>query len=201
MVESPEVIYRRAIQVADAEGRLPMPPVAEWDTFPFDGDLRTRPLVPPTTTERQRNGEDPAECWRCQQGTSDAVWSDQNWLVAPLAEPSGLPVVVILYPRAHHDLGDLPMDLLTELGPLMQRIERAITSLGEIGRVHACRWGDGSAHFHVWFVARPARLPQTVGGFAMVWDDILPPVPERIWRESLTELGRRLAADGGARHA
>ena len=92
------------------------------------------------------------------------------------------------------------MDLLTELGPLVQRVERAITSLGEIGRVHVCRQGDGSAHFHVWFMARPARLPQTVGSFAAIWDHILPPVPEPIWRETLTELGRRLAADDESNH-
>jgi diadenosine tetraphosphate (Ap4A) HIT family hydrolase len=194
MVESAEVIHQRARQAADGEGRLPMPPVADWDTFPFDGDLRVRPLALPTTTEHQRRGEDPARCWRCRQGTSDAIWSDQHWLVAPLAKPSGLPVVVILYSIAHHDLGDLPMELLTELGPLIQRIERAITGLGEIGRVHVGRWGDGSAHFHMWFFGRPARLPQTVGSFAMIWDDILPPVSEPTWRATLTELGQRLAA-------
>jgi len=101
---------------------------------------------------------------------------------------------VILYSIAHHDLGDLPMELLTELGPLIQRIERTITGLGEIGRVHVGRWGDGSAHFHMWFFGRPARLPQTVGSFAMIWDDILPPVSEPTWRATLTELGQRLAA-------
>ena len=35
----------------------------------------------------------------------------------------------------------------------------------------------------------------------MIWNDILPPVPEQVWRETLTELGRRLAADGGESHA
>jgi hypothetical protein len=24
-----------------------MPPVAEWETFPFEGDIRVRPLRPP----------------------------------------------------------------------------------------------------------------------------------------------------------
>lgn len=194
------MIYQRALATADADGRLPMPPVGDWETFPFEGDMRVRPLQPPAETDRQRLDEDPAQCWRCQQGTTDAIWSNRHWLLAPLAKPSGLPVVVILSSRAHHDLGDLPMDLLTELGPLVQRVERAITSLGEIGRVHVCRWGDGSAHFHVWFMARPARLPRTVGSFAAIWDHILPPVPEPIWRETLTELGRRLVADDESNH-
>ena len=65
------------------------------------------------------------------------------------------------------------------------RVERAVASVGEIGRVHVGRWGDGSAHLHLWFMARPARLPQTVGSFAAIWDDILPPTPEPIWRSNL----------------
>lgn len=85
---------------------------------------------------------------------------------------------VILCPRAHHDLGDLPDELAAELGPLLVCIARAVASVGEIGRVHVCRWGDGSAHFHVWFMARPARVPQVRGAFAAIWDDILPPLPE-----------------------
>jgi hypothetical protein len=101
--------------------------------------------------------------------------------------------VVILSLCAHHDLGDLPNGLVTELGPLVQRIERAIVGLGDIGRVHVGRWGDGGARFHVWFFGRPARLPQTVGSFAALWDDILAPVPEPIWRTTLDELSRRLA--------
>ncbi len=200
MVEGAEAIYQRARQAADAEGRLPMPPIADWATFPFDGDLRVRPLEPPAEVDRPREGEDAADCWRCRQRDSDAIWSNQHWIVAPLAKPSGLPVVVILFSRGHYDLGDLPTDVLTGLGPLIQRIERAIISLGEIGRVHVCRWGDGSAHFHTWFFGRPARLPQTVGSFAPIWADILPSVPESTWRATLAELGRRLAADGDADH-
>jgi len=39
-------------------------------------------------------------------------------------------------------------------------------SIGDIGRVHVCRWGDGSEHLHWWFMARPARIPQLIGSFA-----------------------------------
>ena len=31
--------------------------------------------------------------------------------MAPLDKPTGLPVIVILQPRAHHDLDDLPIEL------------------------------------------------------------------------------------------
>ena len=190
MSETAEEIYRRAIAAADSDGRLPMPPVEEWETFPFDGDIRVRPLRAPVAAEPPRRGEGGVECWRCERGDSDAVWSDERWVVAPLEKPSGLPAIVILYPRAHHDLDNLPDELARELGPMVQRVERAVRSVGEIGRVHVCRWGDGSEHLHWWFMARPARVPQLVGSFAAIWDDILPPTPEPVWRENL----RRVAA-------
>ena len=79
-------------------------------------------------------------------------------------------------------------------------IERAIAALDGIGRVHVGRWGDGSAHFHVWFMARPARLPQVRTSFAAIWDDILPPVPEEIWRADVARVARALAAGSGTAH-
>lgn len=61
---------------------------------------------------------------------------------------------------------------------LLGRVERAVRSIGEIGRVHVCRWGDGGEHLHWWFMARPTRLPQIVGSLIAIWDDVLPPLPE-----------------------
>ena len=177
-----------------------MPPVREWETFPFDGELRPRELLPPEAAERARNGEDEADCWRCQQGESAAIWSDERWVVTPLPVPSGLPVVVLLFPREHVDIDGLSDELATALGPVLVRVERAVWSVGEIGRVHVCRWGDGSFHLHWWFLARPARLPQLIGSFAAIWDDVLPPTPEPIWRENLAAVARALAADGGTAH-
>jgi diadenosine tetraphosphate (Ap4A) HIT family hydrolase len=193
MGETPEELYERALAAAGADGRLAMPPVDEWETFPFEGELRVRELRPPEAAERTRVGAGGVDCPRCERDDADAVWSDEHWLLAPLPKASGLPVVVILQPRAHHDLDDLPPEHAAELGPLMQRIERAVRSVGEIGRVHVCRWGDGSEHLHVWFMARPARLPQTIGSFAAIWDDILPPTPEPIWRANLDAVAAALA--------
>jgi hypothetical protein len=42
-------------------------------------------------------------------------------------------------------------------------------------------------------MARPARIPQLIGSFAAIWDDILPPVPEDAWRADLELVSRRLA--------
>lgn len=199
MGESAEELYARALAAADTDGRLPMPPVADWETFPFEGEIRVRPLLAPRD-EPPRLGEDPADCWRCRLGDEDAIWSDERWLVTPLEKPSGLPVIVLLQPRAHCDLGDLPPGLAAELGPLIVRVERAVDAVGEIGRVHVGRWGDGSAHLHLWFIARPARMPQLRTSFAAIWDDILPPLPEELWRANLARVARALAASGGRAH-
>jgi diadenosine tetraphosphate (Ap4A) HIT family hydrolase len=197
--ESAEELYARALDAADAEGRLPMPPVVGWETFPFEGEIRVRPLLPPAD-EPPRLGEDPADCWRCRLGDEDVIWSDDRWLLAPLSQPSGLPVVVILMPRQHCDLGDIPPHLAAELGPLIVRVERAVDAVGHIGRVHVGRWGDGSAHLHFWFIARPARMPQLRTSFAAIWDDILPPLPETLWRANLAVVARELAGTGGRSH-
>ena len=193
MGESAEDIYERAKAAADEEGRLPMPPVGEWETFPFDGDISVRPLLEPLEAETPRRGEGGAGCFRCERGDSDAIWSDADWILTPMEKPSGLPAIVILQPRAHHDLDDLPETLARDLFPLIQRVEAAVRSVGEIGRVHVCRWGDGSEHLHFWFMARPARLPQTIGSFAAIWDDILPPTPEPIWRANLAAIAAALS--------
>jgi diadenosine tetraphosphate (Ap4A) HIT family hydrolase len=100
-----------------------------------------------------------------------------------------MPLIVMLETREHFaEPGDLPDALASELGVLIARIERAIRSLGELGRVHVCRWGDGGEHLHWWFIARPARLPQLIGSFVAIWDDILPPTPEEVWRADLDAL-------------
>jgi hypothetical protein len=199
VAESAEELYRRALAAADADGRLPVPPLDEWETFPFEGELRTRPLLPPGD-DPPRQGEGGVGCGRCAAGDGDAIWSDEHWLVAPLSRPSGLPVVVVLHPREHCDLDGLPLERQAELGPLVVRIERAVFAVGNIERVHVGRWGDGSEHFHLWFMGRPARMPQLRTSFAAIWDDILPPVPEELWRADHVVVAQALAAAGGRAH-
>jgi len=179
MPETPEQLYERA------KNALRMPPVEEWETFPFDGDLRPRQLEPPTDADRPRLGVGGVDCRRCAASDDDFLWTNERWRVHALG-PTGLPLVAMLEPREHFaEPGDLPEELAAECGVLLGRIERAARSIGEIGRVHVCRWGDGGEHLHWWFMARPARIPQLIGSFAAIWDDILPPLPEEIWRENL----------------
>ena len=153
MPETPEELYER---VKDS---LRMPPVEEWDTFPFDGELRPRACSPPVEKEKPRFGEGGVDCRRCQASDDDYIWTSERWRVMGLG-PTGLPVVVILEPREHlGELGDIPDDLLADLGVMLGRVERAVRSVGEIGRVHVCKWGDGSEHLHWWFMARPGTDP------------------------------------------
>jgi diadenosine tetraphosphate (Ap4A) HIT family hydrolase len=189
--ETPDELYRRALEAAGPDRRLPAPPTQEWDTFPFEGPLNVRPLQAPAD-EPPRLGEDPSACWRCERGDEGALWRDDRWRLVPLPKPTGLPVVVTLEPRMHVDLPDLDDDLAAELGVLIVRVERAVRAVETVARVHVGRWGEGSAHLHVWFLGRPARFLQLRSSFAAIWDDILPPLPEHLWRANLAAVAASL---------
>jgi diadenosine tetraphosphate (Ap4A) HIT family hydrolase len=185
--ETPEAFWERT------HDGLTVPPVEEWSTWPFEGELRVRALAPPSA-ERTRAGVGGVDCDACRDGEARTIWSDEHWTLRPLRKPSGLPVVVLLEPRVHADLHELPPELQAELGPLLVRIERAVAAVEGVGRVHIGRWGEGSEHFHLWFMGRPARMPQLSDSFAAVWDDILPPLPENVWRSNLDAVRRNLSA-------
>jgi hypothetical protein len=70
MGETAEDIFRRAQTAAGLDGRLAMPPVHEWETFPFEGDIRVRPLEPPVEVERPRFGAGGG-----LRAPEDLVWS------------------------------------------------------------------------------------------------------------------------------
>ena len=189
MPETPEELYER---VAKA---LVMPPVEEWETFPFDGEMRPRVLQPPVEAETPRFGTDGIDCDACETADDAYLWVSERWRLRSLGRPAGLPDIVLLEPRAHiAEPGDLSEEMASELGLLIARIERAVRSVADIGRVHVCRWGDGGEHLHWWFIARPARIQQLLGSFAPIWDDILPPVPEEIWQANLEHIAHALAA-------
>ena len=69
------------------------------------------------------------------------------------------------------------------------RVERAILGLGDVGRVHLYRWGDGGAHFHVWFIPRPLGMLEASGMMLPLWEDVLPNVSD----EELAAAAKRVA--------
>jgi diadenosine tetraphosphate (Ap4A) HIT family hydrolase len=189
MPETPEQLWERA------KDSLRMPPVEEWETWPFAGELRPRTLAPPAEEDTPRHGAGGVDCWACTAPDDEFLWTNERWRLTTPQGESGLPIVALLMPRKHYaEPGDLPDELAADLGIQLARIERAVRSVGEIGRVHVCRWGDGGEHLHWWFMARPARLRQVTGSFVAIWDDVLPPLPEEIRRENLAAFKAALEA-------
>jgi hypothetical protein len=173
---SPDEFYMHAMHGADDEGRLPLPRMTGWDTFPFEqAGLRVVPLARPVLPEPARAGEGGRDCPACGEGRP-AIWSDEHWRLSAYG-PGGAPLILMLEPRAHHDLPDLPDDRARDMGLLVVRIAQAIESLPHIARAHVSRWGDGGAHLHIFFFARPAGFSQLRGTCLAIWDDLLPAVP------------------------
>jgi diadenosine tetraphosphate (Ap4A) HIT family hydrolase len=175
----------REAEQASPSGRLPVPSYASWESFPYEGELQVRPVSDVVLPEPPRHGEGGVDCHACAAQDEQYVWTDEHWRLRSTAEPTGLPVVLLLEPREHVDLHDLPVALRAGMGDLLCRVEAAITSLGGIARVHVSRIGDGAEHLHWWFMARPEGLVQARGSFAVEWDDLLPPRPRDQWEADL----------------
>lgn len=167
---------------------------ADWQTWPFEGELGARAFTDPVVPEPPRNGVGGVDCYACSSVDEDYLWTDSLWRVRSTREPSGLPAVLFLEPRAHHDLDSLPDELIDSMGRMIWRVERALASLGGIARVHMARWGDGGEHLHLWFFPRPEGFVQGRGTFLTLWDELLPPRPEQEWKATLDELKQALTA-------
>jgi diadenosine tetraphosphate (Ap4A) HIT family hydrolase len=147
-----------------------------WDISPFEQEgLRVAPLRRPVLPEPPRQDEDPSECTTCDR-RDHGVWFNERWRVSRV-QGVGVPLVLMLHPRDHHDLPDLPDELAGEMGVLTTHLARHIEALPHIARTHVYRIGDGGAHLHVWFFARPQGQAQLYGSWLVVWDDLLPEYP------------------------
>jgi diadenosine tetraphosphate (Ap4A) HIT family hydrolase len=200
MAETAEQVHAR-IAAASADGRLPAPPSNDWDNFPWeavDGMVVPR-VLPPPADDPVRAGEAPDKpCPACDGVRQEKViWEDEAWRLKHLGAPSGLPVVLILEPKAHLDFGQLDDDLASEHGRISNRLTRIIEGLDNVARCHVLRYGDGGAHAHTWFVGRTARLAGVVGSPVIEWNDVLPPGPEDVWRADLHIIATKLANWGG----
>jgi diadenosine tetraphosphate (Ap4A) HIT family hydrolase len=117
------------------------------------------------------------------------VWSDEHWTLHPPISGS-LPGSVWVAAREHVDsFADLSPDAAASFGPLCARVERAILSQGDVGRVHLYRWGDGGAHFHVWFLPRPIGMLEAAGAMLPLWEDVLPNVTDEELRTAAEKIG------------
>lgn len=160
-------------------------------------DVALKPLEPMLVPEEPRAGElDPSTCGHCRP-SEFTIWRDDLWHVNAGFEPMRIPFIGGLAPNAHCRLEDAPVEVLTSLGPLMQRVSAAVKSIPGVARTHFSRWGDGSEHFHLWALARPAGMMQGRGAMLAFWNDLLPAMPDELAAEHLRIVAESLAAGGG----
>jgi diadenosine tetraphosphate (Ap4A) HIT family hydrolase len=179
MALRPDEFYQHALAAADSEGRLPTSRMTGWDISPFEpGGLTVSRLRSPVLPEPARHGEDPSDCDSCRR-RDEGIWLDDRWRLTRITGV-GVPLVLMLHPRDHYDLADLPDELAAELGVLTTHLARHVENLPNISRAHVYRVGDGGAHLHVWFFARPEGQAQLYGSWMVVWDDLLPEYPQDV---------------------
>ncbi len=143
--------------------------------FPWTRDLQPKSLATPIIPEPARHGVERAVCSLCARPDTAYLWADEHWRVLPFTDVP-LRGCVILESRMHADsFVDLPSDVSSSLGPMIAKIEKAVLSIGAIGRVHVARWGEGIAHFHAWVMPRPLGQLELRGPALMAWMDALPP--------------------------
>lgn len=198
MALEPDQFYRHALSAADREQRLPLSRMTGWEISPFEPEgLRVAPLRPPVLPEPARQGEDPSGCRSCQK-RDEGIWRDDHWRLTRIPG-TGVPLVLMLHQRDHFDLPGLPDERAAELGVLTTHIARHIEDLPNIARAHVYRIGDGGAHLHVWFFARPAGQSQLYGSWMVVWDDLLPEYPEPVAQADAERVADALAGSYGGR--
>ncbi|MGI9156345.1 MAG: HIT family protein [Marmoricola sp.] len=166
-------------------------------TLPYLEPLSVREAAPRTIPEPLRKGEPGGEpCRICTGAVLPAVWSDELWTLHPPSACS-LPGTVWLASREHADsFSDLSPAATEDFGRVVARVERAVLSLGDVARVHLYRWGDGGAHFHVWFMPRPLGMLEASNFYLPIWEDVLPNVPDEQAAAAADRVAAALAADG-----
>jgi diadenosine tetraphosphate (Ap4A) HIT family hydrolase len=164
-------------------------------TLPYAEPLT--PLTPGARVvpEPPRRGEPGGEpCGICTGGMVAQVWEDEHWTVHPPVGGS-LPGTVWAASKAHVDsFADLPPEAQATFGPLCARVDAALMARGDVGRVHLYRWGDGGAHFHVWFLPRPLGMLEACGAMLPLWEDVLPNVSDDDLRVAAEELAARMGS-------
>lgn len=161
--------------------------------FPWTRELLPKNLSTPIVPEPARTGVERAICPLCLQTDAAYLWTDEHWRLLPY---KGVPLrgCVILESRAHVDsFSDLPRDVALSYGPTLARIEEAVLSIGDVGRVHVSRWGEGVAHFHTWIMPRPLGVMEMRGPALMSWMEALPPLDDDLVDKAHLAIARALA--------
>ncbi len=185
--------YHRTLPIGEQLSAAPL--VDDWLSC-FEA-VTLKPLAPMLVPEKPRSGElDRSECGHCRP-SEHTIWRDDDWQVRAGFDRVGLPFVGGVAPREHVRLEDAPVELLAGLGPLLQRVSAAVKAIPGVARCHFSRWGDGSEHFHLWALARPAGMMQGRGAMLAFWDDVLPELTADLAAEHLRIVAESLASGGG----
>jgi hypothetical protein len=193
MSEPADSAYHRTLPIGERLSAQPL--IDDWLSC-FE-QVTLKPLEPMLVPEAPRAGElDPSECGHCRP-SEFTIWRDDVWHVNAGFEPMRIPFIGGLAPNAHCRLEDAPLEVLSALGPLLQRLSVAVKSIPGVARTHFSRWGDGSEHFHLWALARPAGMMQGRGAMLAFWNDVLPAMPEAMATEHLRIVAESLASGGG----
>ncbi len=158
--------------------------------LPYLEPLTPRPPADLVIPEPRRRGEPGGDaCGPCEWGAKTTIWSDDHWTLHNPGQ-TGLLGSVWLASRVHVDsFCDLPPEYANTFGVVVGRVERALLSLGDVGRVHLYRWGDGGAHFHVWMLPRPLGRLDAMGMMLPLWEDTMPPASA----DAIEEIGDQIA--------
>jgi len=153
---------------------LPMPEVANWPIFPFEGDISVRKVFRFAEQDHVRSGDPGGPPCACT-GEGDytpqpPIWQNKRWQVRPInfgGERAPFPAYM-LETVEHMDFDDFDEEMAADMGVMTHRIDRAMHAADDLGRVHVNRWGDGGSHYHLWFLGRPRGAGQ-LSGFALPW--------------------------------
>lgn len=179
----------QTLDTSGVPGSGPAPSIAAFELLP---------IAPMLVPEKPRSGEaDPSECGHCKPSPR-TIWHDDEWQVSSGFEGGvGLPFVGSISPRRHVRLEDAPIEVLSGLGPVLQRLSEATKRIPAVARCHFSRWNDGSAHLHLWAYARPLGMIQGRGAILPYWEQSMPAMPEDMMREYIETVAEALAAGGG----
>lgn len=163
---------------------LALPDLTSWGIFPFEGDMSVRTVEPFEAQDFPRDGEPGGKPCYCESDEVwPSIWANDEWNVRPLEFRPGIapPIPAYMLNSAMHtDIAEFDDARAADFGIMTARLVRAIRSIGDIGRVHFNRWGDGGSHFHVWFLARPLGAWQLSGFSLPLWGHALPPLDDEV---------------------
>lgn len=150
------------------------------------------PLADMLAPEKPRSGEeDPSECHHCNP-SEHTIWANDTWQVRSGFAVPGLPFVAAIAPVDHVLLESAPLAVLSEMGPVLQRVSNAVKRIPGVARCHFMRWNDGSAHLHLWAYARPEGMMQGRGAILPFWEAAFPAMPDDMAREHIDIVAREL---------